>query len=93
LKIIVLKLGSNGCAIYSRNNKLSIPAYKIIERDPTGAGDCFDAGFICGLLENHNLEECAKIASAVGAINASAFGPMEGKISRMDVARMTGIKL
>lgn len=93
LKLIVLKLGAKGCTIYSRNAEISIPAYKVIERDPTGAGDCFDAGFLCGLLEQHNLEQSAKIASAVGAINASAFGPMEGKINRMNVAKMTGIKL
>jgi sugar/nucleoside kinase (ribokinase family) len=49
--------------------------------DPTGAGDCFDAGFLCGLLEGKPARECAEIASAAGALNAAAFGPMEGDIS------------
>ena len=49
--------------------------------DPTGSGDCFDAGFLCGLLEGRDLEQSARVAAAVGALNAQAFGPMEGRIS------------
>jgi sugar/nucleoside kinase (ribokinase family) len=64
---------------------IDIPAYQVVEVDPTGAGDCFDAGFLCGLLEGRPLEECGKIAAAAGALNASAFGPMEGKISKETV--------
>ena len=93
LKIIVLKRGSKGCTVYTREEKHSIPAYTVVEKDPTGAGDCFDAGFLCGLAESRDHVESAKIASAVGAINAAAFGPMEGRISRKAVARMVGFRL
>jgi len=53
--------------------------------DPTGAGDCFDAGFLCGLLENRSIQDCSKMAAAAGALNAAAFGPMEGKISSANI--------
>jgi len=41
-----------------------------------------------GTLEARPMEECARMASAVGALNAQAFGPMEGLISPSAVARL-----
>ena len=58
-----------------------MPVYPVKEVDPTGAGDSFDAGFLCGLLENRPMAECLKVAAAAGALNAASFGPMEGNIS------------
>jgi sugar/nucleoside kinase (ribokinase family) len=81
METIVVKRGSRGCTVYRKDGKLDVPPYKVHEVDPTGAGDCFDAGFLCGLLENRPIRECAEIAAAAGALNAAAFGPMEGDIS------------
>jgi sugar/nucleoside kinase (ribokinase family) len=86
LRTIVLKRGSKGCSVLTPSSRFDVPAFKIREVDPTGAGDCFDAGFICGLLEGRDLEQSALVASAVGAINAQAFGAMEGRISPLAVA-------
>jgi sugar/nucleoside kinase (ribokinase family) len=81
LEILVLRRGSRGCTVYTASERLDVPAFRIEEVDPTGAGDCFDGGFLCGQLEGWSLEESARMAAAVGAINAQAFGPMEGRIS------------
>ncbi len=86
MEIIVVKRGSRGCTVYSREEKIDVPPYVVQEVDPTGAGDCFDAGFLCGLLEAKSLEESARLAAAAGALNAAAFGPMEGDISPRSVA-------
>ena len=56
--------------------------------DPTGAGDCFDAGFLCGLLEQRSITECARLGAAVGALCAQTFGPMEGNVNPDAVARL-----
>ncbi len=88
LELIVLKRGKAGCTIYTRNQTIDVPAFRVKEVDPTGAGDCFDAGFLCGLLEGRPLAECGQIAAAAGALNASAFGPMEGEICAASVAEM-----
>jgi sugar/nucleoside kinase (ribokinase family) len=88
LAIVVVKQGRQGCTIYTRAGAEAVPAYPVNEVDPTGAGDCFDAGFLCGLLEGKSLRECAQIAAAAGALNAGAFGPMEGDISPATVARV-----
>ncbi|MBN1835800.1 MAG: sugar kinase [Spirochaetales bacterium] len=81
LEVLVLKRGSRGCRVYTARERVDVPAFRIEEVDPTGSGDCFDAGFLCGLLEGRDLVESARVAAAVGALNAKAFGPMEGKIS------------
>ncbi len=89
LEVVVLKRGKQGCTVYVREGEpLDVPAYPVEEVDPTGAGDCFDAGFLCGLLEGRGLEDCARMGAAAGALNAAAFGPMEGAISREIVERM-----
>ena len=90
LETLVLKKGSRGCAVFTRDEHFELPAFKVREVDPTGAGDCFDAGFLCGLLEGRGLRESARMAAAVGAINAQAFGPMEGDISARSVRALMG---
>jgi sugar/nucleoside kinase (ribokinase family) len=81
LKAIVLKRGSKGCAVLTPGGRVDVPAFRVREVDPTGAGDCFDAGFLCGQLDGRDFEQSARMAAAAGALNAQAFGPMEGRIS------------
>lgn len=89
LEILVLKNGSKGSQIYTKNGlEVEQPIYKVVQEDATGAGDSYDAAFICGLAEGKTLEEAAKMGAAAGALNAAAFGPMEGKISRETVFEM-----
>jgi tagatose kinase len=92
IEVIVVKRGKQGATVYSRAGAnaepVHVPAYAVDEVDPTGAGDCFDGGFLCGLLEGLSLKGCAEVASAAGALNAGAFGPMEGQISRANVAHV-----
>jgi len=88
LEMIVIKRGSRGCSVCTPKEEVSIPAFAIKEVDPTGAGDCFDAGFICGQLEGRSSVESAKLAAAAGALNAMAFGPMEGQITKGSIAAM-----
>ena len=81
MEIVALKQGDQGSTIYSRMETVNCPAYKIDAVDPTGAGDCFDAAFLCGLLEGRSLQDCGRMASAAGALNTLKLGPMEGNIS------------
>ena len=88
MEVIAVKLGAKGSRIITRNEDITIGALTIEEVDPTGAGDCYDAGFLVGLLNGKTMRDSAVIASASGALNASAFGPMEGKISPEDVKKI-----
>ncbi len=89
LEILVLKNGSKGSKIYTREGlAVEQGIYKVEQLDATGAGDSYDAAFICGLAEGRSLEEAAKMGAAAGALNAAAFGPMEGDIRPETVREM-----
>jgi tagatose kinase len=88
MEVIALKKGKKGCTVYSREEKIDFGVYNVVSVDPTGAGDSFDAGFLCGLLENRPLIQSVKIATAAASLNTAAFGPMEGNISIETVKEM-----
>ena len=81
IKVLVLKQGKKGAQIITRDSHFDIPICKVRAKDPTGAGDSFDAAFLCGYLSGLPLETCARQASAAAALNTAAFGPMEGIIT------------
>ena len=89
LEILMLKMGSKGSRIYTRDGLVVEQGlYKVECVDPTGAGDTSLGAFLCALLEGKDMKECAEIAAAAGALNVAAFGPMEGKISPENVQAM-----
>jgi sugar/nucleoside kinase (ribokinase family) len=79
---IVLKRGKRGAQYFAGETPIEVKSFSVEEVDPTGAGDAFDAGFLCGWLERRDPGECLKLAAACGALNASFFGPMEGVFHR-----------
>ncbi len=85
VKIVVLKQGDSGCRVYTRESSFDVPGFKVNAVDPTGAGDCFDAGFISGYLDNLPLYETARLANAMGALAASRLGPMEGTFNLKEI--------
>jgi len=88
MEIIVLKEGARGCRVYTKEERFALSSFSVKEIDPTGAGDCFDAAFLCGLLEEKDLVEAATMASAAAALNVKVLGPMEGDISKETVEEL-----
>ena len=88
LEILALKNGSKGCIVYTREDSFSMGIYPVKVADSTGAGDSFDGAFLCGLIEGKSLQDTTRMATAAGALNTAAFGPMEGKISPETVAEI-----
>ena len=92
MELVILKNGSKGSTLYQRDGSIeNVGVYKVIQADPTGAGDCFDGAFLAGLCQGKSPLEAAKMGAAAGALNAAAFGPMEGNISpqTIDMIMMT----
>lgn len=79
VKIVALKLGSEGCIAADSSQRHKIMPFKV-ERviDPIGAGDAFAAGFLAGFLEDKSLMECGKLANAMGAYAVTSAGDIEG---------------
>ena len=92
-QIVAIKQGSNGSTYYTAQEKQHVPAFHIDEVDPTGAGDCYCAGFLTGYLKGMSLQETAQLANAVGALAVSKKGPMEGAPTLDEVQNFLKIAL
>ncbi|CAM4091347.1 sugar kinase [Paenibacillus alkaliterrae] len=75
---VAVKKGSKGCRVYERGASYDVEAYKAIEIDPTGAGDCFAGTFISLLNQGKPVKEAVRYANASGAMAVMMKGPMEG---------------
>lgn len=88
MEVLVLKNGSKGSLLYTKDGVQEVGVYKVEQKDATGAGDCFDGAFLAGLIQGRSLIDAARMGAAAGALNAAAFGPMEGKITPETVWEM-----
>lgn len=80
--IVALKRAQHGCSIYHDGSRVDAPGFSVQEVDPTGAGDCFSAAFIAGILAGWSLDQVGRFANAAGALAVTRMGPMEGAASR-----------
>ena len=78
VKTVGLKMGEDGCYIRSADAELRIPKYNVEAVDALGAGDCFAAGFLTGILHGWDLEKTGRFANAVGACCVMALGATTG---------------
>lgn len=78
VKAVVCKKGKEGSEIHTPEACYASQAFVVESVDPTGAGDCFSAGFIYGLLQDWPWERTLTFANAMGALAATKRGPMEG---------------
>jgi ribokinase len=75
---VVIKLGENGCAVFTSGEEARFPAFEIDAVDTTGAGDCFVGGFLAALGEGASYDEAARLANAVGAMSTGSLGAVTG---------------
>lgn len=61
-----------------RSRELLIPCFEVNVSGTTGAGDCTIAGFVTGVLNGLSIEECLKVAVAVGAHNVESVDGTSG---------------
>lgn len=79
VEVVGLKLGDKGCYVRSADgDHFSIPALKVNAIDALGAGDSFVAGFLTGLVQGWDREQCARFAVAVGSCCVQALGATTG---------------
>jgi sugar/nucleoside kinase (ribokinase family) len=69
-----LKLGGKGAALLWRKRELLTDRFPVQTLDTTGAGDCFNAGFIYGWLKGMPPQRCLEIANVCGALSTRALG-------------------
>lgn len=92
--VVGIKLGTDGVLLSDAQGTLiHIPAMRppgpVV--DTTGAGDCFYAGLITGLLLGWSLPEAGRLGVAAGACCVTAYGGHSGTRNLMETARMAGM--
>lgn len=75
---LAIKLGARGalCADTSGQAQVAVPPVTPV--DTTGAGDCFNAGLITGLLRGLDLRRAAALGCATGALSTRVPGGTGG---------------
>jgi sugar/nucleoside kinase (ribokinase family) len=81
---VVIKLGADGCAVFTTEESSRFPAFPIEALDTTGAGDCFVGGFLAALSWGASYAEAARFANAVGAMSVASIGAVTGIRSRAE---------
>jgi sugar/nucleoside kinase (ribokinase family) len=85
-QVVAIKMGKKGSLVADHNMIATVPAFRVKEVDPTGAGDVFDAAFLVSLLSGKTLRDSALFANAAGALKVTRIGPTSGP-SRKEVER------
>lgn len=75
---VVLKMGANGCYLYSPSERCHLPPLPSQVVDTTGAGDCFVAGLLAGLSRGWGLRSSALLGHAAAACCVEAIGATAG---------------
>lgn len=85
---IVLTKGGEGALAYDGQAVYDVPAFKVPNVvDRIGAGDSFDAGLLCGLLDGLALPDALRFGHAVAAIKLTIPGDI-ALTSRAEVERL-----
>jgi sugar/nucleoside kinase (ribokinase family) len=75
---VVLKKGRDGCLLAKGPDRVQIPALPATVIDTTGAGDCWDAGFLAALATGEDLLTAARIGNACAAFCIESVGGTTG---------------
>lgn len=78
VQYVVVKRGSKGSYAYSNELSFPVDPLKVVEIDPTGAGDCFAGTLISCLNQGFSFRQSVLYANTAGAIAVTKKGPMEG---------------
>jgi sugar/nucleoside kinase (ribokinase family) len=75
---VALKLGSEGAALLIHGEIYRGLPIRVTVVDTTGAGDCFDAGFLHAWIHSEPPESCLRMGNICGALCCEAYGGIDG---------------
>ncbi len=83
--LVVVKDGGNGAYACAGEEIIHAPAIAVQAVDTTGAGDCFNAGFIKAWLDGLPVLECLRWGNVVGGLSTTVRGGTARAIRSEDV--------
>ncbi len=89
---VVIKRGAAGALGWANGQMCAVPADPANVVDTTGAGDCFNAGFLAGWLDGCSLEGSLTLGVICGSRAVADYGgyrgcPREAELRQMAAAR------
>jgi ribokinase/sulfofructose kinase len=82
---IVVTLGAHGALAATAGQFAQLPGHRVAAVDTTGAGDTFNAAFLCATLDGLGLEERLRFANAAAALSVTGMGPRGCLPARVEV--------
>ena len=82
---VVLKLGSRGAMMLSKEYETILPGFPVEVVDTTGAGDAFSGTLSVAIAGGLPLEEAVRHANAAGALTVTRFGTMRVMPTRQEI--------
>jgi sugar/nucleoside kinase (ribokinase family) len=76
---VVVKRGAKGAIAIQDNEVFTDSGFRVKALDTTGAGDCFDAGFLSAYLTKQPPADCLRVGNACGALSAISVGGTAGQ--------------
>jgi sugar/nucleoside kinase (ribokinase family) len=74
VRIASITDGANGAYLAEQGEVTHVPARRVDVVDTTGAGDCFNAGFLSGLVTGLPLRRCGELATLLAAETITHLG-------------------
>src|SRR5262249_5002517 len=75
---VAIKRGERGSYFASRETAFATQAFRVPVVETTGAGDCFVAGFLTGVLRGWDWPATLRFANAAGAHSVQSVGAVTG---------------
>jgi len=76
---VVVKQADRGALAVRGSASVTSAALQVTVADAVGAGDSFDAGFLCGYLQGWPLADALELAVACGALSTRRAGGTDGQ--------------
>jgi ribokinase len=73
--IVFVTDGENGATAYAGGQEIGVSARKVLELDPTGAGDTFCGATLAQFLKEQNLEQAIRIGCDLASSTVEQVGP------------------
>lgn len=88
LRAVVITKSARGSTIMQKEHEPLDVSAVTSDRitDPTGCGDAFVAGFVCGLISGFALQACAQLGSTVAAFNLESLGTQRHIVTSAQIA-------
>lgn len=85
---VLATLGEKGSLLWRDGDAARFPAFRVNTIDTTGAGDAFNGGLACGLLQNpRELPKAIRFATATAALSTTNPGTSASMPKRAEIER------